>query len=274
MVETERSPVARPARRATNRSPLRAVAMPTEHGGWGLTTEPGLLGLLIVPSIAGGLLAVAALVAFVARTPSKLVAVDVRRGRWTHRTTLAAAVAAGELAVLVLLVGVAVRTGDPFWWPFAAAVPFIAVEAWFEVRSRGRRLAPELAGAIGVSSVAAAVVVSGGGDDRLAAAAWLVLAARAVTSIPHVRSQIARLHGRPDPRRTTALADAGAVALALGAVAFDPSLALGAAAVVAVIVVQRATDHRPVPRPAVIGATQMAMGFGVVAVAALGAHIL
>src|SRR5665213_893101 len=51
-----RQPVAR-------RSPLRAVAMPTEHGGWGLTAEPVLLGLIVAPSIAGGAIGAAAIVA-------------------------------------------------------------------------------------------------------------------------------------------------------------------------------------------------------------------
>ena len=35
------------APRAKQRSPLRTVALPSEHGGWGLTLEPVLLGLLV-----------------------------------------------------------------------------------------------------------------------------------------------------------------------------------------------------------------------------------
>lgn len=29
---------------------LVSVAPPSEHGGWGLTVEPGLLGILVAPS--------------------------------------------------------------------------------------------------------------------------------------------------------------------------------------------------------------------------------
>ncbi len=68
------------------RSTLRSVAVPSEHGGWGLTLEPGLLGLLVAPGAAGVCLAVAAFVAFLARTPLKVVLVDRRRGRWLGRT--------------------------------------------------------------------------------------------------------------------------------------------------------------------------------------------
>ncbi|HDL49896.1 MAG TPA: prenyltransferase, partial [Actinobacteria bacterium] len=40
---------------------LRSVAMPTEHGGWGFTLEPIILGLLVAPSPAGWEIAAAAL---------------------------------------------------------------------------------------------------------------------------------------------------------------------------------------------------------------------
>src|SRR6478752_5565662 len=61
------------------RSPWRAVAVPSEHGGWGLTFEPVLLGLLVAQSWAGLALGVAAVFAFLVRTPMKLVAIDRRR---------------------------------------------------------------------------------------------------------------------------------------------------------------------------------------------------
>ena len=38
---------------ARPRALWRSVAVPTEHGGWGLTFEPVLLGLIVAPSWAG-----------------------------------------------------------------------------------------------------------------------------------------------------------------------------------------------------------------------------
>ena len=64
-----------PAPRAA-RPVWRTVAIPSEHGGWGLTLEPALLGLLVAWSGAGVCLALAALVGFLARTPLKLAMVD------------------------------------------------------------------------------------------------------------------------------------------------------------------------------------------------------
>ena len=68
------------------RTGWRTVAMPTEHGGWGLTLEPVLLGLIVAWSGAGAALGVAAFAAFLLRTPAKLVAVDIRRDRWLDRS--------------------------------------------------------------------------------------------------------------------------------------------------------------------------------------------
>lgn len=253
------------------RSPLRSVVVPAEHGGWGLTLEPGVLGLLIAPGPAGLCIAAGAMVAFLARTPLKVVAVDRRRGRVLDRTRLAQKVAAGELVVLAMLAGGAVAFAEPwFWVPGAVALPFLAIEGWYEVRSRGRRLVPELAGAIGVCSVAAMIVLAGGAGGRLAVGVWAILAARVTTSIPHVRAQIARLRQRLPQTRAAAAGDVAAIALAAVAVGLDRRLWAGALAVLAVIALQRASTTRPVPRPVALGLRQMAMGFGVAVVTALG----
>ena len=259
--------------RAHARAPLRAVALPTEHGGWGLSAEPGLLGLLLVPSLAGACLAVAAVLAFVARTPLRFVLVDRHRGRRLPRTVLARRVLAVEVVAIVVLVAVAAATADAaFWWPAAVAAPLVGIELWFDTRSRSRRLVPELAGAVGVSAVAAMVVLAGGHSAAEATGAWLVLAARAVTAIPHVRAQILRMHGRPAARRTLVVADAAAVAAVVAAVVLDRSLFAGAIAVCVVIGIERVTD-RTVAAPKVIGVRQMVLGLAVVVSAAAGVHL-
>ncbi len=251
---------------------LKSVAIPTEHGGWGLTLEPGLLGVLLAPSTAGLCLFAAAMVAFLVRTPLKLVAVDRRRRRWLPRTKLAVGVAAGELVVLAALVGGAlVLAGSSFWGPLVVAAPLLVLAASFEVRSRGRRLVPELAGAIGVSAVAAMCVLAGGSSGELAAGAWLVMAARSVTSIPQVRAQVAQIHGRQHEVWLLALTDLVAVSLGAAAIVVDRQLAAGAVGVLALIALQRVWARQPPPRAVVIGIRQMALGFGLVIATALGA---
>src|SRR3954465_4543353 len=68
---------------------LKTLALPTEHGGWGITLEPVVLGLLVAPSLAGAGLALATVGAFLVRHPFKIVTGDRRRGRRFARTPYA-----------------------------------------------------------------------------------------------------------------------------------------------------------------------------------------
>ena len=168
---------------------IRKVAVPAEHGGWGLTLEPALLGLLVAPSAAGFCLAFVGLLAFVSRTPLKLALVDRRRHRHLERTRLATRIASIEIGMIVMLVvAAAVLTEHAFWVPAVIAAPLILIELSYDIRSRSRRLVPELAGPAGIAGLAAIIGVAGGASATTAAAIWLILVARAVTSIPFVRS--------------------------------------------------------------------------------------
>ena len=253
------------------RSTVRSVALPAEHGGWGLTAEPVLLGLLIAPSWAGLALGAAAMTAFVARTPIKIGLGDLRRGRRLDRTRVALAIGAAELVLLAVLAASAVLLADqPFWIPLLVAAPLLVTELAYDIRSRGRRLVPELAGSIGVASVAAMIVLADGHDLVPAIGVWAVLAARAVTSIPHVRDQIRRLHGRPTSTAGPLAADAVALLLATVAAVAVPELVGGAAAIVAVVVAQRIGALRPAPSAIVVGIRQSILGVAVVMCTWLG----
>jgi YwiC-like protein len=254
------------------RADWRGVAVPTEHGGWGLTAEPVMLGLLVAFSWPGLLIGLVALLAFLARTPVKLLAVDHRRGRWLERDRRARRVALIEVTLLVVFGVVALVAAGPGWLvPVVLALPLVAVEFWYDVRSRSRRLVPELCGAAGVSATAAAIIVAGDGSVALAAAAWLVLCGRVLASIPFVRTQIRRLrHGDVSRRLADRMQVIGVVVAAV-AVAVDRSVALGAGVVALVAVVQMLWMRRtPVPPATTIGIRQMVIGFAVVAATAVG----
>lgn len=253
------------------RSTLRAVAVPTEHGGWGLTLEPALLGLLVAPGPAGIPLAIAAVLGFLARTPLKIALVDAYRGRDLERTRVARRLAAAEILVLIgLFVWSAVLAEGNFLLAGVVTAALVSVELWFDLRSRSRRLIPELAGAVGVSGIAAMIVLADGGNTSTALALWLILAARAVTSIPFVREQVARLHGQAPRAKMLLATDATSLLLAAAAVAVLPGALAGAATIAVVVVYQRLSALRPVTRAAMIGARQMVVGLTVVLVTALG----
>jgi hypothetical protein len=256
------------------RSTLRAVAMPTEHGGWSLTLEPVLLGLLVAWSGAGLALGVAAMAAFLARTPLKLVLVDRWRGRWLDRTRTAARIATVEVLVLVAFFVVAGWTADaPFWWPLLAAAPLVAIELWFDMRSRGRRLLPELAGTVGIGSVAAAIALANGTKNATAGGLWVVVAARGAAAIPYARTQVFRTRGRPYRLWHSDLAQVLAV-VAVAVTWFADALPLAAAIAITAVAAFNIGAVRAAPRPAkIIGLQQMFFGIAVVAVTAVAVMV-
>jgi hypothetical protein len=251
------------------------VALPDEHGGWSLSADPAVLGLLVAPSWAGAALAAAALVAFVARTPLKLVLVDRRRHRWLPRTALALRIAAAELVVLAGLAAVAWARSGPAWLvPLAIAAPLATVALWFDARSRGRRLLPELCGAVSVGAFAPAIALAGGADGRLAAGLWLVIAARSIAVIPFVRVQIVRLRHGHGPVATSDRAQFAGAAVALAAIALDGRLVAGAVVVLVIGALQSWWVRRP-PVPAkVLGLRQLALGLVVLGATAAGVRAL
>lgn len=270
MTGVARRPVLGDPPEVHERSSWRAVALPSEHGGWSLTAEPALLALIVAFSWPGLALAVAALLAFVARTPLKLVLVDRWRHRWLDRSRLALRIFIAESVLLVALAVAAVAgTDHRFWVPFAIAAPLVALELWYDMRSRSRRLIPEIAGTIGIGSIAAAVALAGGESNVVSYGLWCVVAARSVAAIVYVRCQILRSHSRPAPRWHS---DIGQIA-ALVAVLIGWSLdAVPLAAVLAIAALGAFNAFglsRPPPRVVVIGVQQMVFGLIVVAVTAV-----
>lgn len=255
--------------RAERSASWRSVALPSEHGGWSLTAEPALLGLLVAWSRPGLALGVAAMLAFTARTPSKLVLVDWFRHRWLDRTRLATHVAAAELAVVAVLVAYAASTGDSYWVPLAVAAPLVALELWFDMRSRGRHLVPELAGSVGIGSVASAIALAGGTSTHVAWGLWAVVAARSVAAIPYVRTQILRARSRSGPRWHSDAAQLTAVAAAVVGWMFDLMPAAAAIAIALLSVINVGSVRLPPRRAVVIGIEQMVFGIAVVLITAL-----
>jgi hypothetical protein len=213
----------------------------------------------------------AAMLAFVARTPLRVVLVDRRRKRWLDRSRLAARIVTVELVVIGLLTAWAAGRAENgwFWVPLAVAAPLVGVELWFDMRSRSRRLVPELAGTIGIGSVVAAIVIIGDESAALAIGLWVIVSARAVAAIPYARAQVFRAHGRPVRRWHSDLAQvvavaATAVAWALDAIPLAPVPALAALGLFNMVALRA-----PVRRVVVIGLEQVVWGLVVVAITAI-----
>lgn len=200
----------------------QAVALPPEHGSWGLVGEPVALGLLVAPSWPGLLVALGAFAAFLAYRPLKIAYGDLHRGKRYPRTVLALRFAAGfAVAAGLAFVGAYALAGPAWILPFALAAPFGTVFLVYDLRP-GRSWQAEVTAPVAFASTCAAMAVAGGGWGwETALPLWGVMAGRALPSVLYVRARLHLERGEPAATGLAVVAHlaglAGAVILAWAA---------------------------------------------------------
>ncbi len=253
--------------------PWKAVALPVEHGGWGLLGEPVALGLLLAPSAAGLCLALSALAGFLSRHPLRLVFMDRRKHARYPRTGLAERFFAGyALAALALLGAASVLARTAFWPALLAAAPFALAALLGDALGRSRQALPEAAGAMGLTAAAALIALAGGARPGVALAAWALLALRALTSVLYVRARI-RLDRRLPAGPSRALAGHHAALAATAALArsgFAPWLAVAAFVVLLARAAWGLSPWRRPVRPQRLGFEELGYGLLTVLLVATG----
>ena len=252
---------------------LRPVALPVEHGGWGFTLEPVLLGMLVAPSGAGVALSLFALAAFLTRHPLKLWIADVAARRRYPRTIYASRFALLYGGAALAALALAVRTAQgAFWAPLLLALPLAIFQFTYEIREQARALPAELAGAVAMGGLAPAIALAAAVAPQSAYGLWLVLAARAVAAIFYARVQVRRARSKAQPPRLGPawLAMTLSVATLLVAAWLEWVPWLGAASVALLLPLALFTFRRP-PAPAkVVGWTQLLLGLLVAVATAAG----
>ncbi len=210
---------------------IRRVALPVEHGGWGLLFEPIVLGLLLAPSLAGLFLSVAAMGAFLARHPFKLAVGDWRRGRRWFHTTLAVGFVVLYVCIAALGFFAALRIAErTFLLPLLIAAPIASVQLFYDSIGRSRTLMAELAGSISIGAVATAIAIAGGWPRPAAFGLWVILAARTVPTILYLRARLRLLHRKSGSPRVVIIAHLLAILIvsALARAGVVPFLAIAA----------------------------------------------
>lgn len=253
--------------------PLKSVALPAEHGGWGLVLEPLVLGLAVAPSWGAAFVGLAFLGGFLLHHPLKLVLADARRRTAYPRTFAALRVAAvyAAVAALGLVVALAFASG-PFWIPIAAAVPFAGLQLAFDARNKSRHVVPEMAGVVALAAVAPAELLASGWSAAAAVALWCVIAGRGIASVVYVRTRL-RLDRGQAPDTTGALfAHAGLLLVALLLVAAEllPVAGVVVAGLLLVRAVWGLSPWHRVVRPQAVGFQEVGVGVLTVLVLAIG----
>lgn len=236
--------------------PLRPLALPSEHGGWGFLFEPIVLGLVVRPSVPGTLIALAFVLGFLARHPLKLALQDLLRGKSYPRTRwcwlFASAYSAAGVASLAC--AIALR-GWLTVVPIGLVIPLGVMQLFYDANNRSRALLAELGGSVAMSSSVVAIALAG--DMRVLPAFALggIIVARSIPSIVFVRTLLSRAHGEP-------AASWPALALhALAILCVAPFASRYAIAATALLFARAAwTLARPVPAARIIGWREIAWG--------------
>jgi hypothetical protein len=266
----------RPARTKSQAPPsairLRPIALPAEHGSWGLVIEPIVLGLLVAPSVAGLCLGAGAFATFLTRRPLK---VALTQGKRDHsgrgRIALAFAMLYGAIALIGFTATVVLEGFRPLS-PLVLVSPLVGVFLLYDLRNQSRTWQAELAGAGVFAVLTASIAMAAHWAAAPALALTAVLLARNVASVLYVRNRVRLDRGRPHDRGLV-LAIHAAALLGIG------SLVAGAllpwpALIPFIVLLARALEglsarRRPATMRA-IGFTEMAYGILTVLAVVIG----
>ncbi len=252
---------------------IRAVALPSEHGGWALIIEPVALGLLVAPSLVGLFIGAGALACFLARQPLKLAIGDRRKNRILNRTSLADrfALVYAMLATVFFSIAVA-RPPRELLLPLAFAGPLVFIQFLYDAKGQSRKLIPELAGALGVGSISTAIALAGGWSRPAAFALWILVACRHVPTIVYLRVLLSRRRQKERPPVNAAVIAVQVLPLLAVYLLLFLKIAPAVAIVVFAVLFARAVIglfSHGVPTPKKLGISEIA--FGTFAVLMVGA---
>jgi hypothetical protein len=200
-----------------NRPPayrVKAIALPNEHGSWGMLFEPLIAGLVVAWSPAAPFVALVFVGTFLTRQPLKVYIADRIAGRVRPHTMPAMKLAAVfSIIILIGLAGLFLTANGAALWLFVAVIPAGVVPILYDVAGKSRRVVPEIVGAVVLSSSAAVSVLAAEGSMAGAAALWLVFVCRMVPSLLYVRERLRLEKGKPFSYLIPVLSHAAALAI-------------------------------------------------------------
>ena len=184
----------------SRRAKLLAIALPSDHSTWIFLLTPFLLGIALAPSVAGVLLGVAALSAFLVRQPLELMLSDLQHGRPDAETRTAAQIAGLFAVSAAVSLAWALIVAVHLFWPFlVVAAVLAAVQLFITLRRQRRIIFAQIAGAAALNSLAPAIALAGGWNLGDAVLLWALLLAWAIPTAIYVRVRLRRSRGEAIP---------------------------------------------------------------------------
>ena len=239
------------------------IALPSEHGGWGLLLEPLIAGLAIAFTLGGLCIAVMTVGAFLTRQPLKILVLDRLGMRINERAKVALSFVFGFGAIFAAgLAGAVMTSGIYALTPFLFVLPLAAVQTYFDFSRKSRHLLPELGGAIAISASIAAIAIADGLSWTAAAALWIIFAARLIPSILYVRERLLLEKGKKFTRAVPIAAHVTALSTVaiLAYIGLSPILTVFAMALLLGRAVEGLSSGRKKMKAMKIGVFEVAYG--------------
>lgn len=251
---------------------LRAVALPTEHGGWGFVLEPIVLGLLVSPSYVGLLIGLSALFGFLSRQPIKILWSDYSSGRSSPRTQTAVVFGGIYFVSATGLLGAAMAYGIEPFAPFAIALPFMGLVLLYDSIGKSRTLVPEILAPVALGSTAASIAMAGGWSFVGAMVLWCLVAARWAPTVLYIRTRLRLEYGREPELTPPVVGHLLAIAFVTVLVMVDlaPPLVISVFAILLTRCLIGLSPFRRATTPQKVGFAEAGWGIVAVAIIALG----
>ncbi|MBV9241336.1 MAG: YwiC-like family protein [Acidobacteria bacterium] len=183
--------VSTPATKARPGFKIRSIALPNEHGSWGILFEPLVLGIAVAPSLASPFVAMLYVGAFLSRQPLKIYLADLRAGRDRAQTGVAKSLAFAYLSLATIgFFGSLAFAGVLPLLPLILTAPLGFITLWFDVSGKSRRVAPEMAGVVTLASSAAVCGLAAGWTVAGSVALSIIIILRLIPSMLYIRERL------------------------------------------------------------------------------------
>ena len=177
---------------------MKSIALPNEHGSWGILFEPLVLGIAVAPSAASPFVALLYIGAFLSRQPLKWYIADLKAKRERGQTAAARMFAFAFLSIAAVgFFGALAFAGVTAMLPLILTAPLGLITLWFDVSGKSRRVAPEMAGVVTLASSAGVCGLAAGWSVAASVALSIVIILRLIPSMLYIRERLKLEKGKP-----------------------------------------------------------------------------
>ena len=172
---------------------IKQSAFPPEHGSWGLTLEPLVLGLLISYSTGGLFLALASFFFFLAHQPVRMF---FAKNPEIKKASFVFALLYLSVAVVCLVIAFN-NSAFPDFIPFLVALFLMSVFFIYELTVSKNEFGARLIAPVSIDFIALSIVLIGGMEFTNAFAFLLIIASRSVQSSFYIHELLKKFKQKP-----------------------------------------------------------------------------